>query len=99
MTFKMKGWSGYQNSPTKHTLQGNESHVHNNSFDVDTSEDKFTKDDKRTYVTKKVEKTKKLKTEKVKTEKPKKKKKKKKGNLKKWLRKNISIRGGTRPSF
>jgi hypothetical protein len=61
----MKGWSGYQNSPMKHVLPGNETHVHDSSFDVDTSEDEFSKEDKRIYVTNKDKKEKKVKEEEV----------------------------------
>ena len=94
MTFKMKGWSGYKNSPIKHTLPGNEVHVHDSSFDVSTPEDEFTKEDKRIYVT---NKDKKVKEAKVIEEKKPKKKKKKRGGLKKWLKRNIRLRGGVKP--
>ena len=63
-------------SPAKHPLPGNEEHVHDSSFDVDTSEDEFTKEDKKTYVTNKEKKVKKVKVKKEEVSKGKKKKKK-----------------------
>ena len=82
-------------TPMKHDLPGGEPHVHGDdedrNFDVDTPESEFTKFDKRTYVDTDNE------VKSKDTVKKKKKKPRRKGRLKRWLKKNIKIRGGTRP--
>lgn len=105
MTFKMKGFSGFKQavstkppSPTKHKTISKLSHTH-----VEKGHDKYYKSfegdpSPRTNIHVKDEGSSLLRPGGVNP--PKKSKKKKgSGRVKRWLRKNINLRGGVRPRF